>query len=368
MSKIALLKFIDRVVGGVVVHFLPKPRSRRHPFVVPCSILIIRPGGIGDAVHLIPLLQVLREQFPAVHITLLVESRNAGVMILVPFSVKVLCYDRPVDFFQVLCGRYDVVIDSEQWHFLSAIVARLVRAPVKVGFASNERRRLFTNPLPYQQTGYEAEVFMSLLEPLATVPASLPVTPWLKIPQKIQKNINFLLAQVHGRYVVLFPGASIEARRWGGERFRDLARAIGEIGWQVVVVGGHEDCATAAVICLDGCAHDFSGKTSLAETAAVIAGADLLVSSDSGILHIGVALGISTVSFFGPGIAQKWAPRGERHSVLNLQLSCSPCTLYGTTPPCAKELACLSGISVDTVFNAVKKQLIQNGIDRCSTI
>jgi ADP-heptose:LPS heptosyltransferase len=94
----------------------------------------------------------------------------------------------------------------------------------------------------------------------------------------------------------------------------------------------------------------------------LIAGADLLVSGDSGLLHIGVALGVPTVSLFGPGIAEKWAPRGEQHCVLNLQLPCSPCTLFGTTPPCEKQLACLSGVSVDTVFNAVKKQLQQNGI------
>lgn len=85
------------------------------------------------------------------------------------------------------------------------------------------------------------------------------------------------------------------------------------------VVGGRNDCATAEMICRDGWGHNFSGKTSLAETSALIAGADLLVSGDSGLLHIGVALGIPTVSFFVPGIAQKWAPRGEQHSVLNLQ-------------------------------------------------
>lgn len=360
-TRIALLKFLDRVVGGVAVRLLPRPQPLRHH--EPCSFLVIRPGGIGDAVHLIPLLQRLRGYFPAAQITLLVERRNAGVFALSPVAVTVLCYDRPSQFFQALRGRYDVVIDSEQWHRLSAIVARLVRAPVKIGFAGNERQRLFTDSFPYPQNDYEAEVFLSLLAPLAIPPAPLFAPPWLQIPLKTQEDIASLLARINGRYVVLFPGASIAARRWGGGRFRLLAQAIRESGWQVIVVGGHEDCAMAAAICLDGWGHDFSGKTSLAETAALIAGADLLVSGDSGLLHIGVALGISTVSLFGPGIVQKWAPRGERHSVLNLQLSCSPCTLFGTTPPCAKQLACLSGISVDAVFYAVKKQLKQNGID-----
>lgn len=359
--RIALLKFLDRAVGSFVVRLLPRPPQHRHR--EPRSFLIIRPGGIGDAVHLIPLLQRLRENFPAAKITLLVERRNSGLFTLSPVAVTVWCYDRPAQFFQALRGRYDVVIDSEQWHRLSAIVARLVRAPVTIGFASNERQRLFTDSLTYAQNDYEAEVFLSLLTPLAIPPKPFSSLPWLQIPLKTQEYVALLLAKIKGRYVVLFPGASIAARHWGGDRFRLLAQMIHESGWQVLVVGGREDCATAATICQDGCGHDFSGKTSLAETAALIAGADLLVSGDSGLLHIGVALGVPTVSLFGPGIAQKWAPRGARHSVLNLQLSCSPCTLFGTTPPCTKDLACLSMISVDAVFYAVKKQLQENGID-----
>lgn len=362
-AKIALLKFIDRVVGGVVVRLLPKPP--RQPHAVPRTFLLIRPGGIGDAVHLLPLLQRLREYFPTAKISVLSERRNAGVFILSPVAVRVCCYDRPLEFLRALFLRYDVVIDSEQWHLLSAIAARLVRAPVKIGFASNERQRLFTDALPYPQATYEAEAFLSLLSPLAIPLAPLPPPPWIRIPQKAQGEIAVLQAKIDGRYVVIFPGASVASRRWGEERFRLLARAISQSGWQVVVVGGREDCAIAAVICGDGWGSDFSGKTSLAGTAALIAGADLLVSGDSGLLHIGAALGIPTVSLFGPGIAQKWGPRGEEHRVLNLQLPCSPCTIYGTTPPCKRQSACLSGISVDAVINAVKKQLNKIGIDRC---
>ena len=359
-AKIALLKFIDRVVGRVVARWLSKPPQQSCR--VPRSLLLIRPGGIGDAVHLLPLLQRLRDHFPAMHISVLAERRNAGVFILSPVPVTVYCYDRPLEFIRALLGRYDVVIDSEQWHLLSASVARLVRAPVKIGFASNERQRLFTDILPYPQTTYEAEVFLSLLSPLLIPTTPLPSPPWMRVPQEIQGDVAVLRTRIKGRYVVLFPGASIVARRWGGERFRLLARAISQSGWQVVVVGGREDCATAAAICRDGWGNDFSGKTSLAATAALIAGADLLVSGDSGLLHIGVALGVPTISLFGPGNAKKWSPCGERHIVLNLQLPCSPCTVFGTTPPCKKQLACLSGISVDAVINAVKKQLGKNGI------
>jgi ADP-heptose:LPS heptosyltransferase len=99
----------------------------------------------------------------------------------------------------------------------------------------------------------------------------------------------------------------------------------------------------------------------LSETAAVIQKSVLLLSGDSGVLHIAMGLGVPTVSLFGPGRAGKWAPRGERHIVINKGLSCSPCTTFGTTPPCPISAQCLNDITVDEVFNAVAVLLTATG-------
>lgn len=354
LYRIALLKSVDHVFGAALARCLPIPRRpashRQHSF------LVIRPGGIGDAIHLVPMLQALHARHPEARITVLAERRNAGAFALCPVPIEVLRYDVLGEFLRALRGRFDVVIDSEQWHRLSAIVARLVRAPMKIGFATNERQRLFTDPVPYTQDEYEAEVFFRLLGPLG-IEEHFSGSPWLTIPSQARERVAALALPRPGNYVVLFPGASIAQRRWGTERFRLLAAAIRERGWQVLVVGGREDCASAQAICRNGLGVDLAGKTSIAESAAILEGAALLVSGDSGILHIGAGLGLPTVSLFGPGIARKWAPRGERHTVLNLQLLCSPCTLFGTTPPCPKQVQCLDGISVGAVVAAVIKQL-----------
>jgi ADP-heptose:LPS heptosyltransferase len=81
----------------------------------------------------------------------------------------------------------------------------------------------------------------------------------------------------------------------------------------------------------------------------------LLISGDSGVLHLGVGLGTPTVSLFGPGIADKWAPRGEQHIVINHKLPCSPGTRFGTTPPCPIGAKCIQDITVDEVFAASMK-------------
>ena len=159
--------------------------------------------------------------------------------------------------------------------------------------------------------------------------------------------------------MVLFPGASIAERRWGRERFRDLAMRLRQAEGRVVVVGGGGDRSDGDYICGDGVGLNLAGKTSLLETAAVLSRATALVSGDSGLLHIAVGLGIPTVSLFGPGIAAKWAPRGAQHIVLDRRLACSPCTRFGSTPRCTRGAECLAAIGVDEVAAAVFRILRQ---------
>jgi ADP-heptose:LPS heptosyltransferase len=131
------------------------------------------------------------------------------------------------------------------------------------------------------------------------------------------------------------------------------------MGIPVVVVGGQEDAAEGEKIVAGKSGLNLAGKTSLGETAAVIAKSTLLVSTDSGILHIGVGLGKRTVSLFGPGIVKKWAPRGPRHIVINRNLPCSPCTRFGYTPRCPISARCMTEITVDEVVAAVER-IIEN--------
>ena len=156
--------------------------------------------------------------------------------------------------------------------------------------------------------------------------------------------------------MVIFPGASIPERRWGVDRFGELARRLAGEGRLVAVVGGREDIADGNIIAgVSGL--NLAGRTSLVETAAIVDRAAVLVSGDSGILHMGVGLGVPTVSLFGPGRQKKWGPRGESDRILNQELPCSPCTTFGSTPPCPYQARCLAEISVDEVFGAVMRIL-----------
>jgi len=326
------------------------------------SILLIRPGGIGDAVLLIPAIQSIRKQYPSAKITVLAERRNGAVFLLCSEVNKVLLYDRLSELFSALRGAYDVVIDTEQWHRLSAVVARLTRAPMLIGFGTNERSRLFTHPVAYYQDDYEIDSFFRLLSPLGIDAPELS-DRFLAVPDHaVQKSAPLLEPLLGKPFVAVFPGASIPERRWGEDRFRLVAELLAAFDVPVVVVGGKEDRGQGEMIVSGGKGLNLAGRTSLAETAAIIERSALLLSGDSGLLHIAVGLGKPTVSLFGPGRAQKWAPRGERHIVINKGLTCSPCTTFGTTPPCPVGARCMREITVDDVFNAVMMQLTSGGV------
>lgn len=356
------IKILDSIIGFLGVLFFPVP-VRSNPQSEICSILLIRPGGIGDAVLLAPAIHLIKTNYPKAHVTILVEQRNAGVFSLILDVDKVLCYDRPSEFFRALSGRYNIAIDTEQWYRLSAVVARLVLAPIKIGFESNERRRMFTHPIPYSHDDYEAVSFAHLLEPLGIEAGAVEMgAPFLSVPDAVSGKAGVLLELFQNEpFVVVFPGASIPERRWGADRFRGVAELLSVFGVKIVVVGGKEDRQQGEVIVGGGLGLNLAGLTSLPETAAVIQKSALLVSGDSGVLHIAVGLGVPTVSLFGPGRAKKWAPRGDHHIVISKELPCSPCTTFGTTPPCTIDAKCMRDITVDEVVNAVNMLLTSVG-------
>ena len=350
--NIGLMKTADRIIGKLLVKIMSAAITAKD--ILPHSFLFIRPGGIGDAVLLIPAINVLKDKLPDIQITILAEKRNASAFKLCPYVDKVLHYDKPKELVKALRGNYDVVIDTEQWHRLSAVVARLTGSPVSIGYATNERKKMFTHPVSYSHGDYEADGFLNLLSPLGISETGDLMTPFLVVPEASRIKAGTLLESLDCRsFVTIFPGASIPERRWGTDKFAAVAQRLSEEGIAVVVVGGKGEQTDGDKIINGRCRLNLAGKTSLMETAAIIEKSSVLLSGDSGVLHIGVGLDRPTVSLFGPGIAKKWAPKGEMHVVINKNLPCSPCTRFGYTPKCPINAKCLSDITVDEVLNAV---------------
>lgn len=351
-----ILKYLDKTVGLLLSTIISRPPLSAHN--PPNSVLLLRPGGIGDAVLLAPAIAALRRKFPQAKIMVLAEKRNAGVFAMIPGIDRILRYDVLREFLVAFRLNPDVAIDTEQWHRLSAVVARQIGAATLIGYGTNERARLFHHATPYSHNDYEADSFFRLLAPLGITPPTSLDTPFLSVPSEARARAAQLLAPLSDRpFIALFAGASISERRWGAKRFRQVTAHLAEQGYGVVVVGGGDDAASGAEIITALTGLNLAGQTSLAETAAIIDRANLLISGDSGVLHLGVGLDTPTISLFGPGIAEKWAPRGPKHLVLNHHLPCSPCTKFGYTQRCPHNVECMKTITSDEVFQAAIKLL-----------
>lgn len=357
--QLRVLKFIDAVVGRAMASLFPPPGANKES-QSPESFLIIRPGGIGDAVLLIPALQTLKNRFPDARFHVLAERRNAAVFKLYSGIFQTFCYDKPAELLAALRGNYDYVIDTEQSHYLSAIIARLTKSVATIGFASNNRKRLFNYALPYEQEDYEAFSFFRLLEPFGIkLPQPFPKC-FLNIPESDRFYAVNLASSTP--FVCIFPGASVSERRWGGERFHELTGLLCQYDISVVVIGGSSEEEVGDQIVGGTTGRNLAGKTTISQTAAIIEKSSLLVTADSGMLHLAVGLDKPTVSLFGPGRHKKWAPKGDRHIVLNKNLQCSPCTTFGSTPKCLDDARCMKEITVDEVFKAVTTLLTQEGV------
>jgi lipopolysaccharide heptosyltransferase II len=379
--KADILKVGDALVGWPIAVLLSPFARRGAPGAVsgpaagaglaaappPRRALVIRPGGIGDAVLFLPMLTELRRAWPQAEIDLLVEKRNAGVVRGLGLVDRVLLYDRfPGGLPHALAARYDVVIDTEQYHRASAIVAFLTRAPRRIGFGTNVRRRLLTDALPYDQSVYEARSFLELARrATGREPRWDPEQPFLPLdPEAVRFAAQALQPLGDRPRVAIHPGASIPERRWPPERYAEVAAQLAAQGVGIAVLGGSEDVKAAAAIAerLAGQpAVNLAGKSTLAQAAAIVAQVDVYVSADTGVLHLAYAVGTRTVHLFGPGVLSKWGPPGHRFRSIAADAPCSPCTVYGYTPPCNQGNVCMLRIEPARVVREVLEQLALAG-------
>lgn len=352
--NIRLLKKLDAGIGYMLATALPLPVRKGLPFPIISSILIIRPGGIGDAVLLLPMLNQLSSLYPEAKIEVLAEQRNAEVFSWSSAVSRVWRYDRLFEFLKLFRHRYDLIIDTEQWYYLSAVVARLLNASRLIGFATNERSRLFTDPCAYNLDEYEAGMFLRLLGPLGMSQASALNSSRLMCLPPSEYTLN-------NPYIVFVPDASVAAKRWPAERFAEVARFCEESGFDVVLLGGKDGRETAEVISgvLTRCLN-LSGKTSLTESAVIVKGARLVLSGDTGLIHVAQLLEVPTVALFGPSDPKKWHRNHRLNIMVSAGVTCSPCSRFGTLPMCQYGFRCMQTMSVAMVVEAVSELLQQH--------
>ena len=314
-------------------------------------ILVVAPNWIGDALMAQPLLARLREQHPGARLEVLAPEWVAPVarrmpevdeVISAPFRHGPLHLGERWRLGRALKDRQyaQAIVLPNSWK--AALVPFFAHIPVRSGYVGELRYGLL-NQLHRNGKDAMREHYARLAEtPGATAPLPLP-QPRLRIDaaQVAATRARFGLREP---YVALCPGAEYgPAKRW--PYFAELAARLQQ---PAVLLGSANDATAAAGVD----AMNLVGRTTLDEAIDLIAGAERVVTNDSGLMHVAAALGRPLVALFGSSSPEKTPPQPGRVRVLWLKPECSPC--YERACPLG-HFRCMREMSVDTVLAELER-------------
>jgi ADP-heptose:LPS heptosyltransferase len=374
MIRSWLLKTTDSLLGPLICTFMAALLYVRGKSKSPANwspsgtqrVLIIRPGGIGDMILMLPTISAIAKHFPDAEIDIVCEQRNMSVVSLSSIRARCLPYDRnPISLlFRLIRTSYDIAVDGEQFHHFSAVFAAVSGAQARIGFNINPRRNgLYTHLIPYSPDGFEGEQFLRLLAPLNLntppfSPAALHITDSAAaLGSELYKRItDFRGAK---KLAIVHSGASVKRKLWPADKMASLITELSRTdNMAVVVLGGKGDSSrTAAIASLLKSPHDaliLINQLDLKKCAALVSMAAIFVGPDSGLLHLAVACQTPTVAIFGPSDHKKWSYNDSQHAVARKDMPCSPCFMFGYSKPCT-HYACIEEITVDDVMASCRK-------------
>jgi lipopolysaccharide heptosyltransferase II len=331
-------------------------------------ILIIKPSSLGDIVHALPTLAALRERYPAAHIAWLVKRQWAGVLERAegldqvwPIETGLMGWLGLVTTLRT--EAFDLVIDL-QGLFRSGAIGWLTGCRTRVGFANGREG----SPLFYTQCAEIPTVDMHAVDRYllvaSAVGASPKGTPKFRIRRASSDREH--IAQLLSRsglatgtsWIAVHVSARWDTKRWPPERFAAVADAIqNERLATVVLIGGPDDRpATQAVMAnMRTTPIDLTGHTTPECLPALLASASLLLTNDSGPMHVAASMGTPVVALFGPTSSVRTGPYGTGHLVLASPIPCSPC--FSRTCRNPVHLECLTTIDPKAVLDAVREQI-----------
>jgi lipopolysaccharide heptosyltransferase II len=335
------------------------------------SILIIRMSAIGDIILSSPVIDSLREYFPEARLDYLIKKEHESLVKYHPGLDNVIAFSKNDGLRglnklvrQFRADRYDLIVDlhgtlrSTYIRFVSpGIMNRVYRKN------SIERRILRWSEINLMDNAPRVcDRYYTALEDFGI--ARNGKKPKIYIDENSKSSIRKILdgqkKEPAEKYLAISPGASYQTKRWPSKYFTEAASDIAlEKDLKVLLLGGGSDRKISEKIAdelsekgLLG--EDLSGRLSLLESAAAISMSELLITNDSGLMHIADATGTPLVAIFGPTSKELgFYPIGEKAVVIEIfGLSCRPCSLHGDKTCPKIHHHCMEQITPKEVYQA----------------
>lgn len=341
------------------------------PAQPPKNIIIRMPNWLGDLVMATPLLHDLRKKWPEATITAMCQSNVGDLLKYDPNIDELYKYKKPNGWIrkqnpldiiaELRFGEYDLGLLLTN-SFSSALWFWRGKVQNRIGFAGNLRSWLLNKAVPFpenKETQHLVLTYKALLTPMGIPLSNTP--PKLYVSPEEQAHVKTLLnsngyTHTDQLLVGINPGAAYgSAKCWLPDRFRAVTEQLLENPRITVVYFGDQTGAPLVNEICEGLGPrviNLAGKTSLRELVALINACDVLLTNDSGPMHIAAALNTPLVALFGSTSDVKTGPYGGG-VVIHKRVECSPC--YKRV--CPIDFRCMKRIETDEVYRAIMNQL-----------
>ena len=338
------------------------------------KILILKPSSLGDVVQALPVLRLLRLYYRDAEIFWWVETRNASLLEDDPDLTGVFHFDRkrwasPLHWGDIWKAirelrehKFDLVIDLQALA-RSSTVGWLANGKLFVGL--HDWRELASGyyDIEVSRPTSDTHAVDWYLETLRVL--GIPVHfdfEWIPRREHVVREVVAQWGLTDGVPVVaLLPGARWENKRWPAAHFRELMARLHaqDSSLRFVILGNKADVPLAIEIAAGAPEHclDLTAKTSLPQTIEVLRASAVVVTNDTGPMHMAAALRKPVIALFGPTNPLRTGPHGQVDSALQRHdLPCVPCM----RDRCSyrEPLACLRGISPTLVANQVMERIL----------
>jgi len=343
----------------------------------PSRVLLLRLERIGDLLMTLDAIALARRAWPGATIDLAVGSWNLPLAQLIPgigtvrtVDVPWLARDGRGDAWSTLVGRarawkeagYDIVVNFEPDIRTNAL-AWLSGAPQRHGYWTGGGGALLTHALAFDPTSHVGVNATRLIRAAAGSSSATPdvesaARARLAVPPDATARARARLAGLGRPVVGVHVSGGRESKQWHLDRFAVVARQLAETrGAAIVLTGSDADRPMVAAVeaRLDGVrVLNAAGTVDLVDLAGLLSELDVLVTSDTGPMHLAAAVGTPLVALFGPADPRRYGPIGSEAHVLRVDLPCSPCGQVRLPPErCRGHVPdCMDGIQVAAVVGA----------------
>ncbi|MFN3486096.1 MAG: lipopolysaccharide heptosyltransferase II [Planctomycetota bacterium] len=320
------------------------------------KILVKGNNWLGDAVLSLPTLRSLKAMFPEGRLAVLTKPSLADLYRGAPYVDEVLPERRGgigswwATVRELRRRRFDAALVLPR-SFRAAFVVWGAGIPRRIGYGAGRGALLTDRVRPLEGRVHRVHRYHHLLSAFGSPPPVEP--PRLEL---LPEAVCWAQEEFPGGpWVGLHPGATYgAAKQWLPERFAELGRRLGARASVAVIGGPGEEALGSRVAREAGAARCLAGRTTIPQLAAALARCRLLVTNDTGPMHVADALGVPVVAIFGPTDWIETPPFGPRHRIVRRPVPCSPC-LARTCPLGHHE--CMRSVTVDEVERACREFL-----------